>query len=156
MGGCSCSDEPVARHLAAPEDFTRLARCCRRVVLSRGGRITIAVPGFSDEYRQQLETRINLLWQACGCAEGAAATLIALVLWFSGLHPFATWVATAGWAVSALACLAFVTAMATVVKFAAIVIAHQRLARLLDAEAARLSGQAPSGISALGQAQTTS
>lgn len=156
MGGCSCSDEPVARQLTTPEDFTRLARCCRRVAFSRSGRITVAVPGMSDEQRQQLDTRINLLWQACGCAEGAAATLIALVLWFSGLHPFAAWVATAGWAVSALACVAFVTAIATVVKFAAIVIAHQRLVRLLDAEAARLSGQAPTGVSALGQAQATS
>ena len=155
MGGCSCSDEPVARHLTASEDFTRLARCCRRLAFSRSGRITIAA-GFSDEQRQQLETRINLLWQACGCAEGAAATLIALVLWFSGLHPLASWVATAGWAVSALTCVAFVTAVATVVKFTAIVIAHQRLARLLDAEAARLSGQAPSGVSALGQAQASS
>lgn len=146
MAGCTCSDSAVARTLVAAADFRRLAQCCRRFALLRPGRVSVEVPWLDAAAREAMEARINRLWQACGCAEAAVALWVALLLWFSDAGPFAAWRAQAGTAQAAFACAGFVLLAVSLVKLGAIAIAHRRLARLLEREAAALEGGAlPAG-----------
>lgn len=140
MGGCTCSEPVGVRRLTSAGDFAQLAACCRRLAVFRPGRVEVAVPSLAPDDRERLEQRINDLWQACGCGEAAVAMWIALALWLAGLHPFAGWRAGASTMAAAGGAFGFVATIVTMVKLAAIVAAHQRLARLLERQGAALRG----------------
>jgi hypothetical protein len=90
--------------------------------------------------RKSLEESINRLWQACGCAEASIATVVFVVLWFLGLHPFEAWRQQASALQSGLACLAYVSVGVAAAKICAIVLAHRHLARLLEREGDAIFG----------------
>ena len=139
MAGCSCSELPVSRTLTSRADFLRLAKCCRSVALFRSGRISVEVSSIDPPRRQAMEEQMNRLWQACGCGEAAVSMCAFIAIWFAGLHPLDAWREQASDISSALACVVFVVAGVSLVKLAAIVFAHRRLAMLLERQASALT-----------------
>lgn len=116
-----------ATSLSSPDEVDRLRASPARLWAVRGP-VELRLDDLPDVERQRAQTRLTELAQVCGCAEGAAAGAVALLV------TAGVWIARGtGLSVTSLAAAgAWVVGAALLAKLLRVVVARVRMRQVLD------------------------